>query len=249
MTAPIGTPTESPSETPPRPKIPRSLRIWRVVQDLALGGVFMFALFCVQEVKRLPKLGEWQAYLLLVIPSPVALIAFIAIAKLRRAMKMMPLQYRLIDLVVTTASVSVLLPAFQALGVSLGTAWLLAAATGLLFLASMIEARQEDIPNRVRLYLHGLCGLLLKAGIFAVGGLLVLVVPFVVGMDGGLDNHWRFLGEMFGGHAGNADFWEWYFRVGFICLALGLIGRLLLHWLPARGIDKKSERSYPKSDV
>ena len=32
-----------------------------------------------------------------------------------------------------------------------------------------------------------------------------------------------------------------YLRGGYICLVLGWIGRLLLHWLPARGIDKKSE--------
>ena len=118
----------------------------------------------------------------------------------------------------------------------------------MLFLASMIEARQEGIPNRVLLYLHGLCCLLLKAGVFAVGGLLALV-PFVVVETGGLDKFWELLGKIFGGRTESADIWTWYFRVGFICLALGLIGRLLLHWLPARGIDKKSERPYPESDV
>lgn len=242
MTAPEDIPHKSSFETPPRPKIPRSLRIWRVVRDLALGGVFMFPLVCVNEARRLPKLDEWQLYLLLVIPGPVALIAFIVIAKLRRSLKMMPVQFRLIDLVVTTASVSVLLPAFQGLGYSLGGAWLLAAATGLLWLASIIETRQENLPNRVRLYLHGLCGLLLKAGIFAVGGLLAMAPMFMAGNHGKLHELWEFLGMIFSGHTWLEILLVLYFRLGFFCLALGLIGRLLLRWLPLRGIDKKNER-------
>ena len=95
------------------------------------------------------------------------------------------------------------------------------------------EARQEEISGRARLYLHGLCGLLLKAGTFAVGGLLALVIPFAVGLGRGLDEFWVLLGEIFGGRLRVDSWWLLFFRAGFICLALGLIGRLLLRRMPA----------------
>ena len=113
---------------------------------------------------------------------------------------------------------------------------------GLLFLASMIETRQEEIPGRARLYLHGLCGLLLKAGVFAVGGFLA-VVPFLVALEmAGLNVFLELLGEIFGGHLRIDTWWLLFFRGGFICLALGLIGRLLLHWLPESSAPKNESR-------
>ena len=206
--------------------------LWKVVRNLALGGVLLFILGFV-DLGRLPRAKEWLLYPWPLPCAILAVVGVVCVAKLHPSRSMVEaFQFRLIDLVVSVSGISLLLGVLRTQDVALVPAWLLATTGGLSYLLAMTETRQESIPQGVYLYLHGIYTMLFLIGVMALGGLLVLSIAAIFGSQGG-----KLLAETFGvshpARSRDLSVLIWYFRVSLFALGIGTMGHTLL-WLGAR---------------